>query len=62
MCFGLHSNLINLILFKNNIYYNANRDFWGESSSGYWKMNYGKRIKIYKGPNLYFAYFKSEMI
>ena len=35
MCFGLHSNLINLILFKNNIYYNANRDFWGESSSGY---------------------------
>lgn len=29
MCFGLHSNLINLILFKNNIYYNANRDFWG---------------------------------
>lgn len=36
--------------------------FGGESSSGYWKMNYGKRIKIYKGPNLYFAYFKSEMI
>lgn len=58
MCFGLHSNLINLILFKTNMLKMPIGSFWGKFK---WILKY-ELWKENKNIQPFFATFKSEMI